>query len=118
MRLFDYALQPPAVRQLYQTTSAPGPAQKRLPARTELEQNYPNPFNPSTTIRFTLSRSGAADLRVTDLLGRTVMLLVAGRLEAGRHEVAWDAAALPSGCYFITLSSEGVRITHRALLLK
>ncbi len=119
VRLFDYALQPPAVQQLFSATaSAHANESAGVPERMELEQNYPNPFNPETTIRFALPQGCSADLRVADLLGRNVAVLIHGRLTAGRHTVPWNAGNLPSGCYFVTLSAGASRLTMRALLVK
>lgn len=68
-------------------------------------QNYPNPFNPSTVIRFTLPEPGHVSLKVFDLLGREVALLVNEQHSAGTHQVQFDACALPSGVYFYRLES-------------
>ena len=53
------------------------------PDAFQLHQNYPNPFNPSTTIRFDLPVATEVHLAVYDLLGREVVRLVDGQLQAG-----------------------------------
>jgi len=75
-----------------------------------LDQNYPNPFNPSTTIRFTLPHSGAATVRVFNLLGQEVTTLLNGALPAGTHAVVWDGSDsrgrfVSSGIYFYKLTA-------------
>jgi hypothetical protein len=86
-----------------------------LPARDafELGAAYPNPFNPATTIPYRLAGiSGAVpvDLRILDLQGRTVKVLVAHVQERGRHyEAIWDGRdargrAAPSGVYLVLLT--------------
>ncbi len=83
-----------------------------------LEQNYPNPFNPSTVVGFQLSVAGQATLKVYDLLGREVAVLVNGALPAGAHSVTFDAAGLPSGVYMYKLEAGGQSMTRRMTLVK
>jgi hypothetical protein len=78
-------------------------ASSELPEQVRLFQNYPNPFNPSTTIRFHLPQTSRASLRVFDLLGREVALLVDEQRQAGSHEVLFDGTGLASGVYFCRL---------------
>ena len=68
-----------------------------------LSQNYPNPFNPSTTIKYTLSRSSIIALKIYNLAGREIETLVEGFRHAGEHELKWEAEGLPSGIYFYRL---------------
>ena len=68
-----------------------------------LGQNYPNPFNPSTTISYSLPKSSTVTLTIFNALGQGVASLVNERKEAGRHQVTWDAADVPSGVYFYHL---------------
>ena len=93
-----------------------------LPNTILLEQNYPNPFNPSTSIRFATPTSGSVTLRVFDVMGREVAVLVDGVLPAGAHEVAWDGTsdggeAVSSGIYVYRIESEsGVQARAMTLL--
>jgi len=86
----------------YQTlvTAVESPEPPDVPASIELAQNYPNPFNPSTTIRYTLPRRSQVTLTMYSTLGQKVATLVNGEVEAGYHEVAFNAADLASGVYF------------------
>jgi len=72
-----------------------------------MDQNYPNPFNPSTTIRYHAPEASHVLLVVTDALGRQVAALQDGRVEAGLHEVQFDAANLSSGTYIATITMTG-----------
>jgi len=83
-----------------------------------LDQNYPNPFNPSTTIKFNLAKSGFATLNLYDVLGKEVASILSSELEAGPHQVSFEAYNLPSGTYFYTLTSGSFRETKKMLLLK
>ncbi len=83
-----------------------------------LNQNYPNPFNPSTTIRYGLPNKSAVQLTVYNTLGQQVAQLVNGDMEAGFHEVKFDASGLSSGVYFYRLSAGGFVNTRRLTILK
>ncbi|MEX1138913.1 MAG: T9SS type A sorting domain-containing protein [Bacteroidota bacterium] len=80
-----------------------------------LSQNYPNPFNPSTTIEFTIPYTGAATLKIFNLLGEEVETLVAGVLSSGRHSVVWNAIGKTSGIYFCQLRT-GRFIENRKII--
>jgi len=79
-----------------------------------LFHNYPNPVNPTTNFEFRISNfsakggsasgGGFVSLRIFDVLGREVALLVQEQKEAGYHSVRWNASGLPSGTYLYRLS--------------
>jgi hypothetical protein len=89
-----------------------------VPMRYSLEQNYPNPFNPTTKINFSIPKSNMVDLRVYDVLGREVAVLVNSNVVAGNHSVSFDASSLATGVYFYTLVSGDFRETKKMLLVK
>lgn len=78
--------------------------QQSIPQEFSLSQNYPNPFNPSTKIGFKIQVSGFTTLKVYDVLGKEVKILVNEKLESGSYETMFDAAGLASGVYFYRLS--------------
>ena len=71
-----------------------------------LKQNYPNPFSNLTTVTYSLSEEQLVDIRVLDLLGREVKMLVNSVQEEGNHEVILDASDMLSGVYMVVLRSE------------
>jgi Secretion system C-terminal sorting domain len=79
---------------------------------------HPNPFNPQTTISFGLPESAQVTLKVYDMMGREVRLLVRGTLSAGTHEATFDASGLPSGTYMYQLTTPEGRISKMMLLLR
>jgi hypothetical protein len=89
-----------------------------IPQQFALHQNYPNPFNPTTTIRYDLPREGQTRLAVYNLLGEKVAELVNERQAAGRYEVRFDAAALPSGMYFYRLESGSFVKSAKMIVMK
>jgi len=88
------------------------------PVSFALFQNYPNPFNPTTTIRFSIGKLSMVNLKIFDLLGREVETLVEGPMEAGVHEVTFDATRFASGIYFYRVKAGTFSATKKLLLLK
>ena len=73
------------------------------PRSFNLEQNYPNPFNPTTNFEFRIANCELVTLKVFDVLGREIGMLVNDVRPAGVYTVRWDASSLPSGIYFARL---------------
>ncbi len=89
-----------------------------IPTEFKLYQNYPNPFNPKTIIRFKIKESGFIQLKLFDILGREVEILVNESLEQGVYEILFEGEDLPSGIYFYKLIAEDFSSTKKLLLLK
>jgi hypothetical protein len=82
-----------------------------------LSQNYPNPFNPNTKINFSIPKGDYVSLRVFDMLGREVAVLVNGQLTAGEYEADFNAKGLSSGMYYYSLrSGEYVNVKKMVLV--
>lgn len=84
----------------------------------ELLSNYPNPFNPTTNIRFSLVEETDITLTVYDVQGRVVAELINGAVEAGVHEVAFDATGLTSGVYFAQMNGSFGSDVMKMVLMK
>jgi hypothetical protein len=90
-----------------------------VPAEFSLAQAYPNPFNPSTTIEFTLARSGMTSLHVYNMLGQLVKSIASDApLAAGNHSYRVSMNDMPSGVYFYTLTQGSLRSTRNMVLVK
>ena len=83
-----------------------------------LSDAYPNPFNPITTILYEIGNFGFVSLKVYDLLGSEVAILVNEVKQAGIYEIKFDAAGLPSGTYFYTLTTDNFTSTKKMILMK
>ena len=83
-----------------------------------LEQNYPNPFNPITCIKFCIPNNNLVNLKIFDILGREIAILVDGRKEAGFHSVYWNAGGFSSGVYFYRLQSGSFVETKKLMVIK
>jgi hypothetical protein len=89
-----------------------------IPTSFALHQNYPNPFNPTTVIPYDLASPGNVRLTVYDVTGRPVAQLLNAQQNAGRHQVAFNAAGLPSGVYMVRLEAGGQVMVRKLTLLK
>jgi hypothetical protein len=89
-----------------------------LPARFNLMQNDPNPFNPSTTIKFSLPAADNVELRVYDIVGREVGVILNQKIEAGNHEAVFDGAGLASGVYFYRITTSSFTAVKKMMLIK
>ena len=67
------------------------------PKSPVLYPNSPNPFNLSTTFSFDLPKATQVELKVYNLQGQLVAMLVDGMRNAGTHDVTFDASHLASG---------------------
>jgi hypothetical protein len=89
-----------------------------LPNQLELKQNYPNPFNASTKIPFSLPQRGQVSLKIYDLLGREVALLVDEWKDPGSYTAEWNAKNFSSGVYLYRLQTGTFMKTKTLILLK
>jgi hypothetical protein len=88
------------------------------PAEYALEQNYPNPFNPVTTLRYQLPQETRVTLKVYDLLGREVAVLVDEVQKPGYRSAEWNAGGVASGVYFYRLDAGSFSQVRRMMVLK
>lgn len=88
------------------------------PEEFSLEQNYPNPFNPSTKITFNTPESGFIRLKVFDVLGKVVAILMNEQKDAGTYTVEFNADNLVSGMYYYELFNGKNSITRKMILIK
>ncbi|OGU27690.1 MAG: hypothetical protein A2057_02455 [Ignavibacteria bacterium GWA2_35_9] len=88
------------------------------PNSYSLSQNYPNPFNPSTTIEYQIARDGFVNLKVYDVLGREVKILVNEFKTKGKYNVILNAEGLTSGMYFYKLEAGNIKEVKKIILIK
>ena len=93
-------------------------AEVGTPAKYSLAQNYPNPFNPSTKISWQSPVASHQTLRIYDVLGNEIAVLVNEERPAGNYEIEFDASMYSSGIYFYKLQAGSFVETKKMLLLK
>ena len=89
-----------------------------LPEDYILYQSYPNPFNPTTTIKYSIPNSGAVSLKIFDILGREVEVLLDEYRSAGTYSVEFNASRFASGVYFYQIHSGNFIETKKMVLMK
>jgi len=80
--------------------------------------NYPNPFNPVTNIKFELPNDIYVSIKIYDVLGREIKVLVNEFKTAGRYSVTFDGNNLPSGIYYYKIESGNFTQVRKMILLK
>lgn len=88
------------------------------PAEFALSGAYPNPFNPIAVIEFALPEAVKAELKVYNIEGREIAVLVDGLVPAGWHKVNFNGEGLASGIYFVKFSAPGFTEVKRMALMK
>ncbi|NNG28157.1 MAG: T9SS type A sorting domain-containing protein [Ignavibacteriaceae bacterium] len=100
--------------------SSGGDETTSLPKEYLLNQNYPNPFNPITTINYQIPELSFVTLKVYDMLGNEVALLVNEEKPAGKYRIEFriNNLELSSGIYFYQLQARKFIETKKMVLLK
>ena len=88
------------------------------PTAFALEQNYPNPFNPTTSIQYSVVRSQNVTIKVFNVLGKEVAVLVNEKQEPGTYTVEFSTANLASGTYIYRMQAGEFVQTKKMIVLK
>lgn len=80
--------------------------------------SFPNPFNPVTTIQYELPTASNIRIAVYDMLGQEVTELIHSDMNAGKHNVVWNANEFSSGLYFVKMSFDDQVTIKKVLLIK
>ncbi len=89
-----------------------------MPSDYKLEQNFPNPFNPTTTIYYSLPKASNVSIKVYDMLGNEVAIVINEFKPEGRYSALFDASNLASGVYFYTMKASEFTDTRKMILIK
>lgn len=89
-----------------------------IPFDFHLEQNYPNPFNPSTIIGYQVPIAGLVTIKVYDVLGNEIAILVDDEKPAGNFKIEFNGSNLSSGVYFYRIQAGNYTQTKKFILMK
>jgi hypothetical protein len=92
--------------------------ESQLPLVLELHPSYPNPFNSTTKISYSLLKGELVTIKVYDVLGNEVAVLVNDIKPEGNYEVEFIARNLPSGVYFYKMQSGNFTAIKKMLLIR
>lgn len=85
--------------------------------------NYPNPFNPITTIKYELTGNHHVKLKIFNILGQEICMLVNSAQSAGQYKVLWNGRnqkgkEVSSGVYLYRLEVNGYAQTKKMMFVK
>lgn len=91
-----------------------------IPTAFKLMQNYPNPFNPSTNIVFSIPEAANVRIKIYDILGKEIALLMDEYKSAGKYNCNFNSARynLPSGMYLYSVEAGRYNSTKKMILVK
>ena len=109
-------------RGVLSVTSSDDQVDQLVPQFYQLYQNYPNPFNPNTVIKYQIPELSFVTLKVYDVLGNEIVILVNDKKPAGEYEVEFSTGlinqTLPSGIYFYRLQAKKFVETKKMVVIK
>ena len=80
--------------------------------------NIENPIRDNTKVSFTLSKESNISLKVYNMLGQIMTELTIGKYNVGEHAIEWNTENIPTGIYFINLSTGQLRKIQKVVILK
>ena len=91
--------------------------------RPILISNYPNPFNPMTKIQFSLDQPSIVKIKIYDVLGKSIRILMNDFQTSGIHQLVWNGkddvgTDVASGVYFCRIEAGQSVRQHKMLLIR
>ena len=91
---------------------------EQVPFDFSLEQNYPNPFNPTTNVSFSVPIETFVTVKIYDLLGNEIAVLVNETKTPGKYNVQFHANGFSSGVYICEMTASNFKSTQKLVLAK
>ena len=94
-----------------------------IPVETVLKGNFPNPFNPGTNVKFDLAKDSYVSIKIYDIKGKLIRVLINGVKEAGQYSIPWNGRAengnrCTSGIYLYKIETANYSKIEKMILLK
>lgn len=105
------------IMEMKKLTSAEEIADFNLPDDYQL-LNYPNPFNSSTRIQINIPEAEIISLKVYNIIGEEVDVIINNYLPAGIHKFFFNANELSSGVYLLRMTGGSKQTSHKIILLR
>ena len=102
----------------YSAVVGVNPKGEIVPQNYSLAQNYPNPFNPNTKISFEIPKDEFVTIKVYDILGKEVSVLVSKDMKKGIYEIDFNGIRLSSGLYFYKMTAGDFTDVKKMILVK
>jgi predicted GH43/DUF377 family glycosyl hydrolase len=90
----------------------------KSPGKFMLMQNHPNPFNPTTAIEFTLPKTEFVELKIFNIIGKEVAIMVSNKLNQGNHTYQFEGKNLASGVYYYRIEAGEFQDVKKMILLR
>jgi len=94
-----------------------------LPDKYHLAQNYPNPFNPVTTIEYQLPKDSHVIIRIFNITGELVKILIEEEQTAGYHKIQWNGRnengnSVAGGLYLYHLKADAFSHSNKMIIIR
>ena len=89
-----------------------------VPEEFNLSNAYPNPFNPTTNFKLDLNENVFVNVNIYSITGQLVDNLISTNMNAGYHNIQWDASDLASGVYIVKVIAGSNIASQKVMLLK
>lgn len=89
-----------------------------VPGEYQLSQCRPNPFNAMTVVSYGLPEAAQVMIRIFDVTGRQVAVLVDDERQAGSYAAVWDGRSVASGVYIVWMEAGSFKAARKVMLVK
>ncbi len=94
-----------------------------IPTKFNVENNYPNPFNPTTTIQYGIPEAAYVTVKIYNMLGQEIKVLVQSEKLAGTYNIMWSGNdnfgnKVSSGTYIFRVTAGNQSMTRKMLFMK
>ncbi len=79
---------------------------------------YPNPFNAMTVIPYSSPTISHLRIDIYDITGRLIEILVNNNVQAGFHNVCWDASNVTTGVYLVKMDSPSFSSVRKVIFIR